>query len=225
MKLKKLLALLLAAVMMLSLAACAGTSDDDDDEGTSSGGGKETIVGEWIGEMEFGAAINATLLAEDESFGKYFDFGDIELKMIFTFDDNGELTIEPDEDSLEDMVDDVIDIMLDGYEKLFADQGMSLEDMNMSKDDLREEVEKQLDADALAEMAEEIAEDGYYVIVDDRIYTDSDEDNLENPEDDASGYMEFKLSGDTLTIKDMVADGESVKDSLDGIVPFKLKRN
>ena len=225
MKIKKLLALLLAIVMMMSFAACAGSDTDDDDGNGGSSGGKDTIVGEWVGEIDFGAAINATLLAEDESLGEYFDFGDIALKMIFTFDDNGELTIEPDEDSLEEMVDDVIDIMLDGYEKLFEDQGMSLEDMNMSKDDLREEVEKQLDADALAEMAEEIAEDGYYVIVDDRIYTDSDEDNLENPEEDASGYMEFKLSGDTLTIKDMVADGESVDESFDGIVPFKLKRN
>lgn len=224
MKIKKLLALLLAVVMMMSFAACAASDGDDDDDGGSAGNGKETIVGKWIGEIEFGEAINAMLLAEDESLGEYFDFGDIALKMVFTFDDNGELVIEPDEDSLEGMVDDVISIMLDGYEKLFEDQGMSLEDMGMSKDDLREEVEKQFDADALADMAEDIAEDGYYVIVDDRIYTDSDEEDLENPEEDASGYMEFKLSGDTLTIKDMVSDGESVNDSVEGIVPFKLKR-
>lgn len=231
MNIKKLLALLLAVVMLLSLAACADTDDDDDDDsGKSSAGSQkdddeESIVGEWEGELDFGALLNEMMGAADDETAEYFDFDGLTITMIFNFEKNGELSIEADEDSLQDMVDEVVDIMVDGYEKMLKDADMSWEDaLGMSEDDFRDAMAEEFDADALEEMTSEIASEGYYVVVDDRIYTDEDEENLENAEEDATEYLEFKLSGDTLTIKDIVSDGESVDEYLPGMLPLKLKR-
>ena len=248
MNIKKLLALLLAIVMVLSLAACGSTDDDDDDddkdkEGTSAtdenedgeeegdkkdDGKKEEdededpLVGKWVGDMSFGPYLGAIL--GGEVLFSYCDFDDLAVTVTFTFGDDGTLSIEVDEDSCKDMVDDIADIIIDGVEDYLDANGATWEDAGMTKEEMRESVMAQFTEDAIIEMAESMASSGYYVAVDDRIYASEDEDDLEDEVEEDSNYMEFSLKGDKLTIKDIVDDGESIDDYIPGMVPITLKR-
>jgi len=196
--------------------------DDKKDDDKKDDEDEDSLVGKWEGEMNLGAAMDAMLTGE--VLFSYCDFDDLAVTMTFTFDDDGTLEIEVDEDSCKDMVDDIVDIVMDGIEEYLDANGATWDDVGATKSEMREAMMEQFSEDAIMEMAESMAGSGYYVAVDDRIYTAEDEDDLEDEVDEDSSYMEFSLKGDKLTIKDIVDDGESIDDYIPGMMPITLKR-
>lgn len=220
MNMKKLLALLLAVVMVLCMAACSADEDDDKKSGAANKEG-ETIVGEWTGKMDFTEYLNTMM---SDQMGVDVEADDLSLTITMDLKKNGEMSVEVDEDSAEEMISDLVDYVLDAMVEMLEDQGVSLEDTGYTKDQMREMLMDEMDMDATDLVGG--FEGGYYVYEDGYIYASSDEDALnEDPEENAEEIYEVQLKGNTLKIKDIIdANGDSLDDMVPGVLPITLEK-
>ena len=184
-KFAKILSLLLALAMFVSFAGCdllGGINKDDDKTASASEkhelSDKEKIIGTWKADAYIGDMIKESLSGEDAEIAQYFDFDDLKMVIVWKFDEDGNLELAIDEDSVSDLYDDMIDVILDGMEEymkgVLEDNGYTgtlddyLQEAGMTMDDLKNGVLEEMDMseEDFIEMvgAEDISESHEYKI-------------------------------------------------------------
>lgn len=219
---KKFLAILLCLAMTLSCAllftACdKKNADDKDDEGPA------TIVGDWETVVNFGGMIEEMMFAEGnevpEEYKDIFDFSDLKLTMYLSFDEEGKYKTSFDEDSMEKMIDDLLEMLSEAMKELITAmleaQDMTLDEyldeMGMTWDELMEE------SFPREEMMEDIdtSETGTYKIDGNKLYFDDEEDE----------YTEFTLTSKKLSFTKVVSDDlddEEILGIMEALLPLEF---
>lgn len=204
---KKLFAILLTLAMLLGLAAC-GTSG-------GNGGGEVTIVGTWEGTMDMTAAMAAATQMEfDEP---------LEMGMIFTFNEDGTYSATVDKDSLKDMMDALVDVMIELIVSMSGNPDMDLEaelaKEGMTMEDFKEQLMGEMN---IEDMLGETDETGYYKYEDGKFYTAEDKEDLE-----AGDYIEIthiSLTSNKMTVTDIEQDGEKMSEVMPDMFPMVFTR-
>ncbi len=99
------LALVLSLVMMLT--AC---------------GNSNPFVGTWRGTWDFTDALVEEMTASDPSMEQYLDFKDLTIELVFEFTEDGEMSMQVDEDSLDVFVENMEDGIYNMMDAMFEDQ-------------------------------------------------------------------------------------------------------
>lgn len=217
---KKLLALLLSLLMVFSMAtllSSCGDSDDDDTESSavaeeesgkkekkkstkkSSKSDEELIIGEWEMRIDYAKFINESLEDEDAPFDASVE--NAEVKMNWTFDEDGTCKLEMDQKSFEEFFNSYMDKIVD-----------QLTDDPDQKEAFKKEMKDGLEADDSFETQE-----GKYSFKDGKLYIESDED-------EESIFTYKFVSDDEIKITDIESDEEDSEFDLSVMLPLILKR-
>lgn len=203
---KKLFAVLLTLAMLLGLAACGSSGN---------GGGEVTIVGTWEGTMDMTAAMAAATQMEfDEP---------LKMGMIFTFNEDGTYSATVDKDSLKDMMDALVDVMIELIVSMSGDPDMDLEAELAKEGMTMAEFKEQLMGEMnIEDMLGETDETGYYKYEDGKFYTAEDKEDLE-----AGDYIEIThitLTSNKMTVTDIEQDGEKMSEVMPDMFPMVFTR-
>lgn len=238
---KKLLALLMALAMVFALVACDSKDDDkdeDEDDDKSSSKDKDDdkdeddeIVGEWAIELNIKDYMNSMMSEKFQGISGC----DCDLPMTYSmeFKSNGKLTLamQVEDDDLDDYLDAFCDVIVDYVIDYAAANGMG-------ESQFRSQFEAQYGMSIENYYADQLetskstmlsnlnsSSTGYYKVEDGSIYTDKDEENLEDVED-AKTELEYSIKGETLTIKSISGDDEmpDIMSRLGLELPWKLKK-
>lgn len=195
---KKLLCLLLAVMMVLSLTACSKPLS-------------ESIVGSW-----------STTLTLDFKEAELEGFDNVlEIPVIITFEEGGDVTIEAEEDGAKEAIDqleaDMHDYLMDQFLQTFIDDGYTREEaINNLEVYLGVDVEELITAevenmDLYNTIVNSIESEGEYEVDDENLILEIDGEELE-----------VELDGDTLTI--LEAEDEEVWEERGFEFPVELTR-
>ena len=200
---KKLFAILLTLAMLLSLAAC-GTSG-------GSGDSKPTIVGTWKGSVDIGAAMAAATQMEfDEP---------LEMGITFTYNADGTYSAMIEEDSMDDLVETMVDLAIELSLSMTGDPDFDLEaelaKQGMTMKEFREQLKTSMNVE---EMFEEAEENGYYKYEDGKIYSAEEKEDLDADEDVEITYV--TLTSSKMTITDVEQDGEKMSEVMPDMFPM-----
>ena len=204
---KKLFAILLTLAMLLGLAAC-GTS-------SGNGGGEVTIVGTWEGSMDMGAMLGTALQMDiDEP---------LKIGMTFTFNADGTYSVAMDKDSVEDMMDTLVDVVIEMMLAMSGDPDMDLEAAlaaeGMTMAEFKEQIMGSMN---IEDMLGETDETGYYKYEDGKFYTAEDKEDL-----NAGDYIDITyitLTSNKMTITDIEQDGEKMSEVMPDMFPMVFTR-
>ena len=202
---KKLFAVLLTLAMLLGLAAC----------GSSGSAAKPTIVGNWKGTIDFGPILaTAMQMKFDEA---------LDVDVIFTFNEDGTYTSAVDKDSVEDMMDTLVNVAIEivismsGNEDIDLEAELAKEGMTMA------EFKEQMKANMkLEDMMGDMEETGYYKYEDGKFYTAEDKEDLDAGDYEDCTYI--TLTSNKMTVTDIEQDGEKMSEIMPGMFPMVFKK-
>lgn len=242
--LKKLLALLLVLAMVLCLTACSTpTKDDedddekvvsekddddkkkdedeeDDDDEDDEESDEDLIIGQWVYQIDVSNAIAEELESTLDDDGLTIS-NKLYINLIFEFTKKGAFVVsmEADEDSVEDYQEALIEATIDYIYELAEEQGMSKSDFDAlmeEQDTTVEEYVEELILEAMEGALEiwntEILE-GVYELNEKKgcIYVGEDEDEL----DEKTEYIKYSFKKGDLKITAIGSDGEDLDDPLE----------
>lgn len=213
-----LLCLLLAVALLLT--GCNGNKpekDDDDGKTTTTTTvyvptDEEAIVGKWVWNAKLSQFVNMDSLLGEEmgEMAEYFDFSDLVVDLVYEFNADGTAKAGVQDESFPDLVNDIVDITIDGTFKMLEDM---VESMNMTmeeyyasaqttKEELIAQMKQSMDTEELEtqlkDKLKETALNGYYALKDGKIYISNEKATLMNGE---NGSV-YTLNGNTLTVKE-----------------------
>lgn len=200
---KKLICVLLAVMMIMTMTACTGPLSEE-------------IVGEWKGYVYLGDML-ASYMGDVDDFKS-----EVGLPVVWTFDDDGECTMEAlGGDEGDEAVAALEEELVAYFTEMMYE--MADEEQGMDRDEADEWCEDEFGM-SIAEYAEEIVkemdiESIYEAIESEGEYDTDDEDMIIELDGEE---MEVELSGNTLTIVD--ADNDDELEMLFGDLPIELKR-
>ena len=208
MGIKRILCLLLALLTVCSLCACGETSP---------------IAGTWLGTLDY-----SQILLEEFSNDSLWDDIPIEgicLTIRFDFNADGSFSTQIDKESAGQMVNALLDLAVEGLIRNLEKQGTPLETLDITKEQLRQQLEGKIDLSTLIDPLEFVFGTGYYEYLDGRIYIGSQARSLRaNPEENAAEIMTVTLENDTMTVTQLDSQDASAQGLLPGLLPFQLKR-
>lgn len=188
-------------------------------------GNNADLVGFWQSEISWEQLMEMSGNdSEDGSMDVFFALvGDNNLCMDLEFSADGTLTFSLDRASAEAMVDAMFEnlptmlptILGVSQEELEA----TLQAQGMTMDDFVELMIGQLDKDSMLEGFEDSSTTGTYVVDGDRIYVCEEGGTI----DTNSNYMVYTLSGDTLTLVELVGSGEDLG-GIEKLLPWVFTR-
>ena len=198
---KKLFAVLLTLVMLLGLAAC----------GSSGSAAKPTIVGTWKGSMDMAAVLEMVLQTEiDEP---------ISCGVSYTFKEDGTTSVAVDEDSFEEMMETLTDVVIGMMGEMFGEEfdfDAMLAEEGMTEEEFREQIKASVNVEEM--LGNMRVEKGYYKYEDGKLYTAAAKEDLENPEE--LPCIRVTLKGNTMTFTDIEQDGESAAEIMPDMFPM-----
>lgn len=166
---KRILALLLAMVMLAScmaaLTACGKSGSDE-----------ERIVGDWSCTVDLTDGMNQYLGQESPEMTEFINISDFAITLIWTFDDQGAVSVKADEEAMTAMMDGVADDMVNGMTayltSIAEENGMTLEQLmdatGMTTDDLaqqlRDNMAEEMDFSSMNQSAKYEFKDGLLYI-------------------------------------------------------------
>lgn len=224
---KRTLALVLCLAMMFScmmvLTACDKGGKQMQEEQKPA-----TIVGDWEGNINFGGMIEEMMLdaGDDmpEEVRDAIDFSKLKITMMISFDENGGYKTTVDEDSVNEMVDALLEMLSKAMkvvvEEMLEAQGVTLDEymsqMGMTWDELMEEAFPR--EDLIDEMnISDMSETGKYKIDGNKIYFDDEEEE----------YTEFVLTSEKLSFTKVVSEeleDEDAQEILESLLPLEFTR-
>lgn len=202
---KRILAILLALTLAVSLCAC---------------GEENPIVGSWKGTLDYSRILQEEL-SSHEVWEKVPIQG-VQLEICFDFAKDGSFSTRIDQESVDAMVDRLLDLAVEGLLQSLKDRG---ETTPLSKEELRQTLEGEIDISALTAPLEFTFGSGYYVFRNNCIYIGSQERSLRaNPSQNAAEILDVSLAGDTITVTGLHSRDGSAESILPGLLPFDLVR-
>ena len=199
---KRILALFLALALCVSLCAC----------------GKESpIAGNWKGVLDYSKILEEELSHEDVWEG--IPIVGVQLEICFEFSKDGTFSTQITQESVDAMVEALLDIAVDGMIRNLQQQGAEVP----SRDVIRQALKDKIDVSSLTAPLEFTFGSGYYVYENNRIYIGSQERSLlVNPEENAAEILDVSIAGDTITVTQLQSQDASAEDFLPGLLPFDL---
>lgn len=199
---KRILALLLALALSVSVSAC---------------GEQSPIVGNWLGVLDYSQILQEEL--SDEEVWEEIPISGVILEMLFSFEADGTFSTKITQESIDAMVETLLDIAVDGLAKKLEDRQETVP----SEQILRQMLEDKIDVSALTAPLEFTFGSGYYVYGNNRIYIGSQERSLRvNPEENAAEILDVTIAGDTITVTQLHSRDTSAEGFLPGLLPFDL---
>lgn len=191
---------------------------------TGCGSEEDKLTGTWKGNIDYTDVMNELFpMAIGEELASYFVFEDLEMSLIFEFDD-GIMTMSVDEDSADDLVNNIMDACVDGVEKLYQDiidsygYDMTVDELLESQGTSMDELVEQMNTDDMVEEITSMAVKCKYEVKEGKILLSEDEDS-EVSEDN---YMKYTVSDDELKITDI--SGTDEIDALKELLPLELEK-
>lgn len=208
---KKIVSLLLVVVLVLSLSACGG-------------GDEAKLVGQWKCEKEFAEQFNEEM-GLDEELAQYLSIDSFKLTLCMEFHEDGTYAMYADKDALNEAVQAVRDMLVDGMGRYLVDMVQAETGMEMDLDailemagmSLEELIDESIPDDLVDEIADEMKQEGKFKAKDGKLYTS---DGLEY-DVDPRVYETYELSGDTLTIMGLVGAED---DAAFGVYPMTFQK-
>lgn len=246
---KKVLTLALALVV---LVCCTGLL-------AGCGGGSKGIVGSWTAELDMTDGFKTYFADEVGSEIASAGLGDITADDMFdlsklnaviewnmVMEEDGQMTMSLDAKKFADSMQDVMvdseakikEAMPGLVEAIFAQQGMSMADMEallaaqgMSLDDMIDEMSQEMSqtfSEGMADLSGEelsVEESGYYIVDGNKLYVVDNKGDKPNPDE----YLEFERKGNDLVVTGMSADllevfGEMTEMAGGELLPLTFKR-
>lgn len=229
---KRLLCVLLALVMVMALCACGGSDEDTDtrkrgdktteEETTTEETTTEpapTLVGEWEAYLDFTDYLNDELA---NIVGKEDVVSDFTLRVTVKFKESGAITLEYDEDHMEEMLNnfaaDFWVVLVDYTAEasgLTADEVIAYyAEEGITEDNLLEAME----LDSLFDYYQKMK--GYYLLDGEELFIAEEEEDVEDAEPIEIEYD----GGDTFTMVDGKDLDEIFGEEIDEILPVEFTR-
>lgn len=229
---KRLLCVLLALVMVMALCACGGSDDDTtsrkrgekttEEETTTEETTTEpapTLVGEWEAILDYTDYLN-DLLADE--IGEEDICSEFTIRMTVEFKESGAVTLEYDEDHLEEM----LDIFAADFWKVLVK--MSVDESGLSEDEVvaalagegltEDTLLEAMGLDSMFDYFEKIK--GYYLLDGEELFIAEDEDDVEDAEPIEIEYD----GGDTFTMVDGKDLDEIFGEEIEEFLPVEFTR-
>ncbi len=205
---KKLISLLLVLVMILSLAGC--------------GSEKDKLIGKWVGEVDFTGEFNDMMMqGMDAEMGEYIVINSFKLTMVLTLDANGTYTLGLDEEALNKTVDDLKSDLKAGleayFEDLLAESGLTMsvdELLAMSGTNMDELLDSAISQEMIKEVMADAVSSGEFDAKNGKLYMTTDGE---------TGYDNYELKGNTLTLTNDEASASS-DDFMSSLYPMVFTR-
>lgn len=204
---KKIVSVLLVLVMVLSMAACGAAK-------------KDPLVGTWKGSIDMTKLLTETLEAEGMTMPEGAPA--IGFDMILTFTEEGTVTLGVDEASVTAMATKLVDFMLEITMSELKGQGIDLSALGIDEETLRAQLEQSFDVNDLTGSLD-LAENGYYLYKDGKIYAGDTKEELSDVSE-SEDYMVVELSGNQMSILDIISDGEKATDEMPSMFPIVMTK-
>ena len=197
MKLRKVLTAVLAVALLFSLSACAGTAETD-------------LTGEWKGTVDISAHLSDIPGLSETPSGITFD-------LIFVFGEDGTFESIIDQYSVRLMVDKLLDMVA-------AALSETAQSKDISEQELRKILESAVDTDQIVASVRDSLQNGYYLHQNGVIYLSAQNDLAENPTENAQEHLEISVSGDMLTVNQIITDNYQHDQMIGGVLPLTFYR-
>lgn len=206
--LMSVIGMVLSLAMMLSLASCGDPA--------------KPFIGTWEGEMDFTTVLEQMLAAEESLEGMEFQFDDAKIKLIFTFGEDGSMTMKIDEASLralmENLVEDVIVQTLQAMQmEMTVDEYLSLTNMTMD-----EMVDSMFADGSMTESFKEMEQSGTFKVEGDKLYLIAEDETY-----DAGVYTPFSFEGEALIMGVPVGEtyeNEEQQEMMESLFPMTFQK-
>lgn len=195
---------------------------------TGCGGDQKAFVGEWVAEVDV-TELTSKEFSEEEELKDFFKFEDLTVNLVFAFNEDGTYSAKVDKDSVDKYIDSLTDSLTVGMEAYLKDLclslGVDITDgdtlkgilSNMGVDSIAQLVEASIDRDELADMFDDIEDEGKYKASNGKLYTYED-----GTVPDTDVYEEYEIVSDT-EIKVISAVGTDEDEEFD-LYPLTLKK-
>ena len=222
---KRIVALTLALVMIVALFAGCNASKAPETTAAPELTDQEKLVGTWKGEMDLTEAMKEEVGDDLEG----FEMGEFKVTVIFKFTQEGTYTMELEEESVEQAMENMITGM-EGYLKAMMEAqaqelGMSLEDLlaasGMTMDDMMTLITAAMEEqDLVGELVKEAKTEGKYQAKDGKLFNTQSLDE----EIDENVYDTYTLEGDVLTLTESFGMDDEDADMMTLVYPIILKK-
>lgn len=179
----------------------------------------ESIIGTWKSGVDISGYMN-TVIGGIPMMGEYFDFADLTMDFVMTFNEDGTFAMVGDAASIDTLLVNLKDQMKDGMIKMLEDvlaaEGVEMtieEFLAASNMDMDELIEESLADVSPEEMIESMENDGTYKVEDGKLYLNEFE-----PED----AQVFEIKDGVMTLQ--VSEGDKGEEMMDILFPMVLKR-
>lgn len=194
MRFRCILSVALALVFVFLLTGCTNTQSVD-------------LTGEWVATVDISDSLADVPGVEEP-------LSDIAFDLVFVFGDDGSFEAIIDQYSVEVMVDKLLDIVAQALSEKAQLNGIS-------EQELRKLLESAVDMDQIVGSVQDSLQNGYYVYADGVIYLSSEP----NPTaETAQEHLMVTISGDTLTVNQIVSDSFQHDPMLSGLLPLTFHK-
>ena len=182
----------LVLVLVFCLSGCGSTQST-------------ALTGEWKGTVDISAHLTQIP-------GLQKPPEDITFDLIFVFGDDGSFEAIIDQYSVKLMVDKLLDIVAAALSDTAQQKGMT-------EQELRAVLESAVDTDEIVASVQSSLQNGYYLYTDGVIYLSSQPDPTAET---AQEHLIVSVSGDTMTVAQIVTDSFQHEQMLTGVLPLTL---
>jgi phage baseplate assembly protein gpV len=153
---------------------------------------RESLLGSWEGSIDITTYLNEQMATA--GLGDYYVFSDMTMSVVMTFTEEGETTLAIDKDSVNDLMDSLLEQMKGGMNTMLQDLLDSYQ-IDMTVDEylqasgttLDELLEDSMDTAMSDDLFEELEQEGYYSIEDGLLFI-ADEKDEKMADDEANPY-------------------------------------
>lgn len=194
MRFRCMISVALALILVLSLTACGSAQGTD-------------LTGEWKGTVDISSHL--TQIPGLREVPK-----DITFDLIFVFGDDGTFEAIIDQYSVKLMVDKLLDVVAEALSETAQQKGLS-------DRELRTILESAVDTDKIVDSVQQSLQSGFYLYADGVIYLSSQP----NPTPEtAQEHLQVTVSGDTLTVEQIITDSYQHEQMLSGVLPLTMQK-
>lgn len=163
--------------------------------------GTALIAGTWSTQYDMSSMLNDSINASDPGMAAYFDFHDLYITIEFYLGADGTASLSVTEDSVEPMLDEVKDQMVDGIKNMLTEL-LQAQGLDMTADDYL--AVSGMDLDALIDQSMNLDPDtlanlsysGEYIVDGNKLFL------METGEEpDPDSYLLYTLTGDSLYVE------------------------